>query len=122
MNGLVFASALSYKLQKPLVFQVSKQPERGLRGFLAPGTKVIVVDDVSETGISIKSAVQSVRIAGGVVEHALTLIDRLENAAKLLKGEGVQLNSFTTIKELEGSLKDKMAISEEEEKAIESSL
>jgi orotate phosphoribosyltransferase len=122
VSGLVFASALAYKMQKPLVFPVSKQPEKGVRGFLVPGTRVIVIDGVSETGISMKSSILSVRAAGGVVEHALTLIDRMENAAKLLKSEGVQLHSFTTIKELESSLKDKMAISEEEERAIESSL
>ena len=122
-NGLVFASALAYKSQKPLVFPVSaKAPERGLRGFLNPGAKVIIIDDVSETGISMKSAALTVRAAGGVVENALTLIDRLESSAKTMNGVGVRLHSFTTIKELGKALKDRMAMTEEEESAIESVL
>lgn len=123
INGLVFASTLAYKSKKPLVFPASSRaPERGLRGFINPGTKVIIIDDVSETGISMKSAALTVRAAGGVVESALTLIDRLENAAKTMDGVGVRLHSFTTIKELGAALKDKMAMTEEVESAIESML
>jgi orotate phosphoribosyltransferase len=121
-NSLVFASVLAFKWKKAIVFPINKEPTKGLRGFLKPGTKVLVIDDVSETGISMKSAVNTIRADGGVVENALTLIDRSESAAKTMKGIGVQLHSFTTVKELGAHLKEMLAMTEEEETVIESIL
>ncbi|MGI0086096.1 MAG: orotate phosphoribosyltransferase [Nitrososphaerales archaeon] len=123
INGLMLASTLAYKSRKPLVFPASaRAPEKGLRGYLNPGARVIVIDDVSETGISMKSAVLTLRAAGGVVDSALTLIDRLESSARTMNSVGVRLHSFTTIKELGMALKEKMAMTEEEESAMESVL
>ncbi|MGI0079809.1 MAG: hypothetical protein ACRECH_09295, partial [Nitrososphaerales archaeon] len=59
---------------------------------------------------------------GGVVDSALTLIDRLESSARTMNSVGVRLHSFTTIKELGMALKEKMAMTEEEESAMESVL
>lgn len=121
-NSLVFASVLAFKWKKAIVFPINKEPTKGLRGFLRPGTKVLIIDDVSETGLSMKSAVNTIRADGGIVENALTLIDRTESAAKTMKGIGVQLHSFTTVKELGALLKEMMAMTEEEETVIESVL
>ena len=121
LTGLVFASVLADRLRKPLVYPASsKEPEKGIRGFLPPGSEVLLVDDVSETGLSIRSAALAVRASGGEVRHALTLIDREEGALNVLKESDVELHSFATAKELAATLKDQMAISDEQEKAIES--
>jgi orotate phosphoribosyltransferase len=119
LSGLVLAASLAQKTRRSLVFPLSrKEPSRGLRGYLSPGANVLVLDDVSETGLSIEAAVKTVRINGGVVRHALTLIDRLEGAKKHLSEISVTLHSFTDIKELASGLKEKMAFSEEEEKTL----
>ncbi len=103
-SGLVYASALSYKMGKPLVYVRREAKEHGtgkmIEGYLSPGAKVMIIDDVATTGKSIVDAVETLRSNGGVVEHALILIDRLEGAKDALKAHGVKLLSVAKISEI----------------------
>ncbi len=119
LSGLLLCNPIAVKLHKSLIYP-GKGSRRKVQGILRPGSRVLVVDDVSETGTAIKSAVLAVRFSGGLVDKALTLIDRLEGAKESLRKIGVELHSFTDTGELGGVLQDNMALSEEEEKAIES--
>jgi orotate phosphoribosyltransferase len=118
ISGLLLAGAVAWRLRRPLVYPVPK--ENRIQGFLRPGSQTLVVEDVSETGESLKAAVQAIRATGGIVEVALSLIDRKEEAKGLLGSLGVELYSFTTTTELVSTLKQMMALSEDDEKAIES--
>lgn len=61
------------------------------RGFaLAPGQKVVLMEDVVTTGLSSREAIAAVRAAGGDVIHAACLVDRSDGAA----GVGVPLTSL----------------------------
>lgn len=60
------------------------------------GRRVLVVDDVATLGGSIFQAVERVREAGGLVEHAACLINRREGAAELLAEHGVHLHAIFT--------------------------
>ena len=52
------------------------------RGFsLAPGAKVLMVEDVVTTGLSSREAIAAIRAAGGEVVHAACLVDRSDGAA-----------------------------------------
>ena len=54
------------------------------RGFrLAPGQKVLLVEDVVTTGLSSREAIAAVEEAGGVVIAAAALVDRSNGAADL---------------------------------------
>ena len=53
----------------------------------------LVIDDVATTGGSILNAIEAVREAGGVVEHAACLVDRQEGGTELLADTGVELHS-----------------------------
>jgi orotate phosphoribosyltransferase len=124
-SGLLIASILAHDLKKPLIYPASTSREsstRGIRGILRPGSRVLLLDDVSETGYSIRTASQSVQASGGVVEFALTLIDRKEGAEKLLGDLDISLVSFTSIDEIVETLRDKMALSDEQEQAIRTAL
>lgn len=58
------------------------------------GKRVLVVDDVASTGGSILTAIHAARAAGGLVTHALALIDRQMGSDEALKAEGVELLSI----------------------------
>ena len=54
------------------------------RGFrLAPGTRVLMMEDVVTTGLSSREAITAIRHAGGEVVAAAALVDRSNGAADL---------------------------------------
>ncbi len=54
------------------------------RGFwLAPGTRVLMMEDVVTTGLSSKEAIQAIARAGGQTVAAAALVDRSNGAADL---------------------------------------
>jgi orotate phosphoribosyltransferase len=118
ISGLVFCALLASKHQKPLLYPAGESNYK-IHGMIRPGSEVLVVDDVSETGRSIEYVVQTVRANGGVVKDALVVIDRLEGAEKILDQANVKLHSFATIESIAQALKDNMALSEEEAELIE---
>lgn len=115
-GGLPWASVLAYSLSKPLVYVRKEVKHHGrekmVEGMLAPGDRVLLVDDVITTGHNILSALQTLRAEGGVVEDALVLIDREEGGEEHLRKEGVKLHSATRMSQLAKELLDMDAISE----------
>jgi len=122
-SGLVYASALSYDVGKPFVYVRKEVKEHGtskmIEGYLSPGAKVMIIDDVATTGKSIVDAVEAIRSNGGVVEHALVLIDRLEGAKDALKAHGVKLLSVAKISEIASILFDSGMLEENVLKAVQ---
>jgi orotate phosphoribosyltransferase len=122
-SGLVYASALSYEIGKPFVYVRKEAKEHGtskmIEGYLSPGAKVLMIDDVVTTGKSIIDAVEAVRSNGGVVEHALVLIDRLEGAKDALKAYNVKLLSVVKISEIVSILFDSGMLEENVLKAVQ---
>jgi orotate phosphoribosyltransferase len=107
-SGLVFGSALAYEMNKPFIY-VRKEPKaygtnKMIEGFLEPGSKVIIVDDVATTGTSISSAVEILRANGGIVEDVVALVDRHEGAEDKLKKMGVKLSAVTGINDIVNAL------------------
>jgi orotate phosphoribosyltransferase len=90
-----------------------------IEGFLEPGSKVIIVDDVATTGTSIISAVDIMRANGGIVEDAVALVDRHEGAEDKLKKMGVRLSAVTGINDIVNTLYEAGLI---DENALESVL
>ena len=111
--GVVFASPLALLLKKPLVYVRHEVKGHGLNrmveGAVVPGSHAVVVDDLTTTGGSIISAVDSLRKEGCLVSDALVLVERLEGGERNLAKKGVKLWSYTTIRELlDIALRDKM--------------
>jgi len=52
---------------------------------LAPGAKVVILEDVVTTGASTLRAIERARDAGLVVLHALGLVDRLEGGREAIE-------------------------------------
>ncbi len=115
-GGLPWASVLAYSLSKPLVYARKEVKHHGrekmVEGILAPGDRVLLVDDVITTGKNLLAAVQTLRNEGGVVEDALVVLDREEGGRANLRKEGVNLHSVAKISDLARKLLDMDAITE----------
>jgi orotate phosphoribosyltransferase len=60
-----------------------------IEGNLPPHSRVVVVDDVFTQGTSAAKAVEGVREAGCEVVAVIALVDRLQGAAELFRGLGI---------------------------------
>jgi orotate phosphoribosyltransferase len=60
-----------------------------IEGNLAKGSRVVILDDVITKGGSSAKAVREVKALGCEVVLVLSLVDRLQGAAELLRSEGV---------------------------------
>lgn len=67
---------------------------------VTPGDEVVVVDDVITTAGSTLKAVEALRDAGFVVNHAICVVDREAGGAQALADAGVELHSILTLREL----------------------
>ncbi|MDQ3867980.1 MAG: orotate phosphoribosyltransferase [Thermoproteota archaeon] len=115
-SGLIFASALGYEMLKPLIYVRKDSKPYGrskiVEGYLKPGGKVLLIDDVATTGTSMSNAVKVIRENGAIVKDAVAIISRLEGAEEKLNDVGVRLISLTTINEMVNILHDKGLLDE----------
>ena len=99
--------ARSYRSEHPLrgCYVRKEAKDHGTRqlidGLDVNGLTVMLIEDVTTTGGSLLQAANAVRAAGGLVTHAVTVVDRLEGAAAHLARHGVTLLSLLTRKEFE---------------------
>jgi len=100
-SGLVIASALAIETVKPLIYIRQKPKDYGtenvIEGKIADGSRVLLVDDVGTTGLSLLNAVKALRASKMVVTDAFTIINRFEGARELLASENVRLYEITDI-------------------------
>ncbi len=80
MGGIILAQWTGHHLGLPAVY-AEKAPEGGMvlrRGYdkLVAGKRVLVVEDILNTGGSVKDAVAAVRAAGGIVVAVAALVNR----------------------------------------------
>jgi len=83
MGGVIIGHEMGRALGKPAMFLERPQGVFELRrGFrLAPGAKVLMVEDVVTTGLSSREAIEAVRAAGGEVVAEAALVDRSSGKA-----------------------------------------
>ena len=103
-GGLVVTSALAIEIVKPLIYVRSKPKEHGttksIEGKISAGMKVVMVDDVMTTGISVLNGINQLKEAGLLVSDLYVIINRLEGADKALSNIGVQTHQLTDILEI----------------------
>jgi len=120
--GVPYAAVISYKMRKPFIYVRKEAKPHGaqkmVEGLLLPGDRVVLVDDLVTTGQSLIDAAKAIRLEGGLVEHAVVLIDRLEEGAKRLEENGVRLHSLATIRDIVVKLRELDAIEEDEYESI----
>jgi orotate phosphoribosyltransferase len=78
MGGIIIGHEMGRALGVDALFVERPEGVFGLRrGFtLAPGTKVLMVEDVVTTGLSSREAIAAIEAAGGAVIAAAAVVDR----------------------------------------------
>jgi orotate phosphoribosyltransferase len=120
--GIPFASQVAYNLKKPFLY-VPKDirlhgRERRVEGILVSGDKVLLIDDLITTGLSLKKAADAVRAEGGVVTDAVAFLDREEGGTELLNKAGIQLHPLLKISEIAKTMFEMGTLDEESLKTI----
>ncbi len=119
--GLPFSALVSQKLFLPMIYVRKKEKshgrKKGIEGKFSGG-EVVLIDDVSTTGGSIIEAAETVRDAGGTVNHAAVILDREEGATENLREEGIELHACYSISEMVELLKDSPKLDEKEYETI----
>jgi len=77
--------------------------QRRYEGDLAPGARVVLIEDVTTTGGSVAESIAILRAAEGVVEKVVTVVDREQGARERLAALGVPLEPLTTLSALRGT-------------------
>lgn len=120
--GMPFASSIAYNSKKPFLYIRRgvrlHGRQRRVEGVLASGDRVLIVDDLVTTGLSLRKAVKSVRAEGGVVTDAVVLLDREEGGVKELEKDGIKLHAMLRISEIVNKLYEIGTVTEEQLKTI----
>ena len=120
--GIPFASQIAYNLKKPFLY-VRKGVrlhgrQRRVEGILVSGDRVLLVDDLVTTGLTLKKAAEAVTAEGGIVKEAVVLLDREEGGKEKIAKNGIQLHALLKISEVANTLYEIGAIDEESLKTI----
>ncbi|MGE5556827.1 MAG: orotate phosphoribosyltransferase [Methanocella sp.] len=120
--GIPFASQIAYNLKKPFLY-IRKDiklhgRERRVEGILISGDKVLVIDDLLTTGLTLKNAVDAVRAEGGIVTDVMVFLDREEGGKQLLESNGVKVHTLLNVSEVAQTLYDVGAIDKDSLKTI----
>jgi orotate phosphoribosyltransferase len=122
LAGIPFASQIAYNLGKPFLY-VRKGVrlhgrKRRVEGILSSGDRVLLVDDLVTTGLTLNRAAKAVRAEGGIVKEAIALLDREEGGKEKLEKNGIRLFSLLKMSEVANTLFEIEAIDEESRKTI----
>ena len=106
--GIPFASLTAYNLKKPFLY-IRKGVrlhgrQRRVEGILTPGDRVLLIDDLITTGLSLRSAAKAVEAEGGVTTDAVALLDREEGGKENLDKHGIRLHTLLKMNEIANSL------------------
>ncbi len=122
LTGIIFASQVAYNLEKPFLYVHRGTRPRGrkrrVEGILASGDKVLLIDDLITTGLTLKKAAETVRAEGGVVTDAIVFLDREEGGASQLEKSGIKLHPMLKISEIANALYDSGGMDRENLKTI----
>lgn len=120
--GIPFASIVAYNLQKPFLYVRKGERLHGrqkkIEGIVSPGNRVLLVDDLVTTGLSLVTAAKTITAEGGVVTDAVVLLDREEDGKEKLKKNGIKLHAMLKVSEAATRLCEIGAIDETQLKTI----
>jgi orotate phosphoribosyltransferase len=122
LAGIPFASQIAYNLKKPFLYVRKgirlRGRERRVEGILSSGDKVLLIDDLLTTGLTLKKAADAVRAEGGVVTEAVVFLDREEGGKHLLEKNGIKLHAILKMSEVANTLYEMGSIDKENLKTI----
>jgi orotate phosphoribosyltransferase len=120
--GIPFASLIAYTLKKPFLY-IRKDVrfhgrQRRVEGILTPGDRILLIDDLITTGLSLIEAAKAIEAEGGVTTDVVVLLDREEGGREKLGKKRIRLHSLLKISETANKLYEIGAIDELQLKTI----
>ena len=120
--GIPFASLIAYNLNKPFLY-IRKGVrlhgrQRRVEGILTSGDRVLLIDDLITTGLSLTEAIKAIEAEGGVTTDAVVLLDREEKGREKLDKKGIKLHALLRMSEIANRLYEIGAIDEVQLKTI----
>ena len=116
-SGLVIASALSFETVKPLIYIRQKSKDHGtgsvIEGKVSEGSRILLIDDVGTTGLSLLNAIKALKDAKMVVTTAFVIVNRFEGARELLASQDVKLYELTDVLTISNTLYDAKLLDEQ---------
>ncbi|MGI0071241.1 MAG: orotate phosphoribosyltransferase [Thermoplasmata archaeon] len=101
LGAVPLVVALALATGRPYAVLRKAAKEHGTRqpfeGEFPPGSRTLLVEDVTTTGASTLRSVEIVRAAGGVVDRAVVVVDRENGATERLRAAGVRLEPLVTL-------------------------
>jgi orotate phosphoribosyltransferase len=120
--GIPFASVITYGLRKPFLYirkgESLQGRERRIEGIIAPGDRVLLIDDLITTGLSLQKASKAIIAESGVINDAIVLLDRQEGGKEKLAQNGAKLHALLNVTEIAETLQELGAIDEEQFRTI----
>jgi len=120
--GMPFASVVAYQSGKPFVYIRPRMKlhgrERRIEGMIMPGNRVLLIDDLVTTGLSLRKAAKAIRAEGGVVTDALVMLDREEGGRQRLMKDKIKLHYLLTASEAAKNLYELGTIEQDQLKTI----
>ena len=108
--GIPFAALIAYLLRKPFLYirkGVRRHGrERRIEGVIAPGDRVLLVDDLVTTGLSLQNAAKTIVAEGGLVTDSAVLLDRQEGGTERLGKSGIRVHALLSIAEIANTLRE----------------
>jgi uridine monophosphate synthetase len=115
--ALSLSSTMSILLDKPLVIKRKEAKGHGTKkmveGVFKQGDTCLVIDDVISSGISMIETLEALEKEGLVVQHVLSIVDRMQSGVATLARHGYQAHSLYTVRELLNILLENDRITEQ---------
>jgi orotate phosphoribosyltransferase len=106
--GIPFTSLIACNLRKPFLYIRRgvrlHGRQRRIEGVLAPGDRVLLVDDLVTSGLSLRKAGKAIVAEGGVVTDAVVLLDRQEGGKQNLSRDGIKLHALLNVSDIANNL------------------
>jgi orotate phosphoribosyltransferase len=106
LGGIPLATALSLHTGRPVLFVRKRAKDYGTcrlaEGGEVAGRRLLIVEDVVTSGGQVIASCEQLRALGGIIEHALCVIDREAGGRKALDECRIELLPLFTRSDLEG--------------------
>lgn len=103
VGGIPLAVSTALVTRKPYAIIRASEKDHGKKNLIignVHGKHVLLVEDVTTSGGSALYGIEQLRQAGAVVDRVVTVVDREQGAAKMLKEHGVELLPLVRVSEL----------------------
>ena len=104
LGGVPLATAVSLETELPLLIVRKSVKDYGTKsrfvGDLKPEDRLVMLEDVTTSGGSVRDAIEVVREAGASLKYVITVVDREEGAGEKLKEADVELVPLVSASDL----------------------